>query len=594
MNKEKLRGYLDKVKTTLGKVSKKMWILIGIIAAVVVALAIAAIVYFNTRPYAALISGASDDETATVTSWLQEQGVTDYKTDGSGTILVPQSQVMSLKTRLLQEQYTNTNSPWQGYFERVSALSTVKDRDNAWQITLVEALESTIRGFDNVRDADVYINFGQDNGYVLDPNNRVKASASVRLTMEQGKLLTADQANAIRYLISKGVAGLDVSEVSICDTKGNIYDGLTTGGNADSVDATALALQTEQYWNNSIRAQIEQLLEPMYGEGNYSVGVHSTVELGDKTINEYEVHLPEFAQDGSTNGAGIIGSRFYSYQVRVGDDVAAGGLVGTPTNSDLINYVEEGESVADALARLVGEGNIEYDNSKTQTQLIITAATLKDVTVAVSINTLPNPNEPPKTVDAEYMTQHVAKAAGIQAPLELPDNTTVEDYLGRKISVLGTEFYRAPEPEPELTFLQTLETMGIPSWVVFAAVGGLLLFVIILVTVILLVRRGKKKKLEAEQKAIEELMATAMPGQTVIIGADGQPVTVTVGPDGEAVETPVQLDENGNPVSGADVMDLHTERSMELRQSIRDFVDENMEVAALLIKSWMKEDGDHG
>ena len=54
------------------------------------------------------------------------------------------------------------------------------------------------------------------------------------------------------------------------------------------------------------------------------------------------------------------------------------------------------------------------------------------------------------------------------------------------------------------------------------------------------------------------------------------------------------LDEDGNPVAGANVMDLHTERSMELRQNIRDYVDENMEVAALLIKSWLKEDGDNG
>ena len=72
------------------------------------------------------------------------------------------------------------------------------------------------------------------------------------------------------------------------------------------------------------------------------------------------------------------------------------------------------------------------------------------------------------------------------------------------------------------------------------------------------------------------------------------PDQVQLGSDGQPVEQPVELDENGDPVSGADVMDLHTERSMELRQSIRDFVDENMEVAALLIKSWLKEDGDNG
>ena len=50
----------------------------------------------------------------------------------------------------------------------------------------------------------------------------------------------------------------------------------------------------------------------------------------------------------------------------------------------------------------------------------------------------------------------------------------------------------------------------------------------------------------------------------------------------------------GSEPTGADVMELNTERSMELRQSIREFVDENMEVAALLVKSWLKEDDDNG
>ncbi len=587
MNKEKLKGYWEKVKETLGKVSKKIWILI---AAIVLVLIVAVVIFLNTRPYTPLITGATDEEVSTVITWLGSQGVTDYKMDGSGTILVPESQATSLKTRLLQEQYSNSNSPWQGYFERVSALSTVKDRDNAWLITLQESLEDTIRGFDNVRDATVYINTGEDNRYVLDTNNVVNASASVSLTMQQGKLLTTEQANAIRYLISKGVAGLKVDDVSISDKKGNIYDGLTTGGTADSVDSTALALQTEQWWSNQIRAAIENMLYQAFAEENVSVAVHCNVELGNKTVNEYQVHLPEFAEDGSTNGAGIIGSRYYQYQVRVGDDVVAGGLVGTAGNSNLPIYVEEGEDVVDALGRLVGEGNIEYDNSKTQTQMVITAATLKDVTVAVMIDTADT-----GPIDEDTLTSLVAHAAGIQAPLELPENMTAEEYLARKITVMGTTFVTTPEPEPEPGFLDTINAMGIPTWAFFAAIGGLLLFVVVLVTVILLVRRGKKKKKEAEQKAVEELLATAMPGETtVIIGEDGQPVTVTIGPDGQPVPVEVQLDEDGNPITGADVMDLHTERSMELRQNIRDFVDENMEVAALLIKSWMKEDGDHG
>lgn len=566
---EKLKGYWEKVKTALGKVSKKIWI---IIAVTVAALAIGIVIFLNTRPYATLIAGATGEEMATVQSWLQEQGVTDYKVEGSGTILVPEGQAPSLKARLLQEQYSSANSTYSGYFERVGALSTETERRVAELDALIESYKKTIRQFPGVRDVEVTINLGEDHSYVLDSNNRVEASAGVMLYMQNGRTLTDRQANAIRNYIASGVAGLNVKDVTIEDSDGNPYDG-TGSGVSDAQAASRLKLQLEQEWNDRLQDEIYQYLAGIYGEDNVKVAVNCTVELGDKTVNEYVVHLPKFAEDGSTNGAGIIGSRFYSYQVRVGDDVAAGGIVGTSSNSDLPTYVEEGETLAEALARLVGEGQIEFDNSKTQTQMTITAGTLTNVTVSVAIDTVTNP-----MVNVDRVSAAVATAAGIVPPLELPEGMTAEEYLARKITVLNDAFYRAPEPEPERTFF---ERLGIPEWVVYAALGGLLLFVVILVTVILLVRRRKKRKQAEEQKAVEELLATAMPGQ------------VEIGPDGQPVIQPV-LDENGNPVAGADVMELHTERSMELRQNIRDYVDENMEVAALLIKSWLKEDGDNG
>lgn len=566
---EKLKGYWEKVKTALGKVSKKIWI---IVAVTVAALAIGIVIFLNTRPYATLIAGATGEEMATVQSWLQEQGVTDYKVEGSGTILVPEGQAPSLKARLLQEQYSSANSTYSGYFERVGALSTETERRVAELDALIESYKKTIRQFPGVRDVEVTINLGEDHSYVLDSNNRVEASAGVMLYMQNGRTLTDRQANAIRNYIASGVAGLNVKDVIIEDSDGNPYDG-TGSGVSDAQAASRLKLQLEQEWNNRLQDEIYQYLAGIYGEDNVKVAVNCTVELGDKTVNEYVVHLPKFAEDGSTNGAGIIGSRFYSYQVRVGDDVAAGGIVGTSSNSDLPTYVEEGETLAEALARLVGEGQIEFDNSKTQTQMTITAGTLTNVTVSVAIDSVTNP-----MVNVDRVSAAVATAAGIVPPLELPEGMTAEEYLARKITVLNDAFYRAPEPEPEHSFF---ERLGIPEWVVYAALGGLLLFVVILVTVILLVRRRKKRKQAEEQKAVEELLATAMPGQ------------VEIGPDGQPVIQPV-LDENGNPVAGADVMELHTERSMELRQNIRDYVDENMEVAALLIKSWLKEDGDNG
>lgn len=559
MNKEKLQGYFEKVKTALGKISKKIWIIIG---ATVAALAIGIVIFLNTRPYAPLISGATEEEAGAVLSWLQEQGVTDYRVEGTGTVKVPESQVSALKARLLVDQYSQANSSPTGYFEQVSALSTQADRDRAWLVDARSRMERTISQFPGVRSVTVEINLGEDRGYVLDTNNMVKASASVFLTMQKGKSLTAEQANAIRNYVANSVAGLNVESVSIGDTEGNDYSGQTTGVGTAAA-SSALKLQLERQLIDRLRNGILQALEPIYGPGNVSATVNVEVELGDKTINDYKVTLPDFAQDGETGGRGIIGKQFYTYQFVTPDEAAVGGVVGTPSNAELPTYVEPGDAEAELQGILEEQHQTEYDNSKTQTQMVITAGTISKVTATVGIDAADYPN-----VDVELIRSGVAGAIGIEVPLVLEEGMTAEQYLARQITVINEVFYEEPVPEPEPSGWAAL---GIPLWVVIAAGAGLLVFAIVL-TIILLLRSKKRKKQEAEQRAVEELLATAMPQQT---------------------EDGVQLDENGEPV-GADVMDLHTERSMELRQSIRDYVDENMEVAALLIKSWLKEDGDNG
>ncbi len=559
MNKEKLQGYFEQVKTALGKISKKIWIIIGVTVA---ALAIGIVIFLNTRPYATLIAGATNEEAGAVLSWLQEQGITNYRMEGTGTILVPEGQAASLKARLLVDQYSQANATPTGYFEQVSALSTQADRNRAWLMELQSRMEQTICQFPEVRSATVNINLGEDRGYVLDSNNVVEASAGVILTMQRGKALTDAQANAIRNYVAYSVAGLKVESVSLEDTEGNDYSGQSTGVGTAAA-SSALKLQLERQIRADFEKQILQALTPIYGENNVSVAVTVEVELGDKTINDYKVTLPEFAEDGSTEGRGIPGKQFYTYQFLTPDEGAVGGLVGTPSNSELPTYVDPGDAQAELQSILEERHETEYDNSKTQTQMVITAGTLTKVTATVGIDAKDCPN-----ADLDAILRGSATAIGLVAPLELENGMTEQQYLSRYITVIHDEFNEPVVPEPEPS---GWEALGIPLWVVIAAGAGLLVFAIVL-TIILLLRGKKRKKQEAEQRAVEELLAVAMPQQT---------------------EDGVQLDENGEPV-GADVMDLHTERSMELRQSIRDYVDENMEVAALLIKSWLKEDGDNG
>ena len=578
MNTEKLKGYLDKVKTTLGNISRKIWIIIGVCVAVMAAVIIFLIWSNINKPYAVLIDKANDEEFSSVLTWLQDQGITDYKTEGSSAILVPSSQAVMLKARLLQQQYSTANLSSSVYFERVGALSTQIDREMASKEDLEQQLNAVIRSFSGVLEAKVILNLGEDNGYVLYKNNVVDASASVKVTMQEGKLLSSDQAKAIRNYVAHAVPELKVDNVFLTDSIGNTYSDFSAAtGQSDSI----LKLQVEEEITNRLRTQITQALARVYGgEENVTVVVNPTVELGDKTINTHEVKLPE---GSGSDGRGIIGSEYWVFQFLTPDQGAIGGVVGTTTNADLPTYVEPGQAQAELQRILEEEGNRIYDNSYEDIVMVVHCATLTDLSVAIWVNG--GLYDDPSQINADNVRNWAAAAARIEPTLT--DEMTREEYLNWKIWVNTDPFVTPPvEPGPGDP-TQTGTIWGIPYWVFIAAGVGLLVFAVVF-TLILVLRGKKRKKEEAERQAlIETMMAAAEPGQIVQIGEDGQPVYVTV--SGEPV-----LDEEGNPVTGANVMDLHTEKSMELRQSIRDFVDENMEVAALLLKSWLKEGGEHG
>ena len=81
-------------------------------------------------------------------------------------------------------------------------------------------------------------------------------------------------------------------------------------------------------------------------------------------------------------------------------------------------------------------------------------------------------------------------------------------------------------------------------------------FSLLLIVVLLLAKRRKKKKAEAEAQLA---LAEAAPQQ------------------------PVPAPE------GADIMEMQTEKSVELRQDVRKFAEDNPEIAAQMVKAWLKE-----
>lgn len=525
---EKIKAYWEKAKEVLGKVSKKIWIALA--AVLVVLIAVIVYVVSSNNEYTVLFSDLNSSDVSTIVTYLEDNGITTYRLENGNTILVPTAQEPYLKMRLIAQGYGTSGFAYEYYSENVGMLSTESERSRAWLISLEQKLRACIITLDDVKDAQVNLAQGEDNTYVLDSGNKVEASASVIVTMRDGKLLTDEQAAAIRTLVARGVQGLNVEHVEILDSLGNLY---TSDSDADmSSDSSALKLQLEEKYNNLTRTNVMQVLIPLFGADNVKVGVSCTVDVNHTTQADTAINLPDWA----TNGEGIIGSKIYDNYIVREEGENAGGNVGTTSNSDLPTYVEEEIEPDGNEAEIGASGQVDYDNPRTETYTERTAGYLTDCMVSVSINSTMSGK-----IDTESLKLHIARAAGIS-----------DEYAASKISIYTAPFYVAPvEPEPEWP-------LPIPEWALYAGLGGLLLFMLILILILSGAKKRRKKKeaemLALQQQSLEQMLA-AVPQ-----------------------EEP----------TGADVMHLKSEKSMELRKDIRKFADESPEIAAQIVRSLLR------
>lgn len=569
--KEKLKEVWEKTKTAVGKVSRAVWI---IIAAVVVAIAVGIIIFLNTRPYSILVTGATAGEVTTVTNWLEGRGVRDYRVQGSGTVLVPDRQAAALKAALLTERYSDGTYDYSSYYDNVSMLSTESERNNAWEIAAEEKLAAVITQMEGVEWASVDINPGQDRSYVLDSGNVVEASASVLVRTRDGKVLKDEVAQAIRGYVSHGVQGLSIDDVDLHDTNGNPYIGYLTditGGNADS---SALKLKMEQDYANRIRSEVMNLLVPLFGEENVKCSASVSVDVKTIDITDNETYIPDYIGDEyREKGEGILGIKAGEYVYKATDKSMVGGLVGTEPNSDIPTNVEQDPASDEVDGRWEGSYQKEYENPTRTTRTYYTAGYITDAHVAIGVN-----STTARELNIENLRNTVANAAGIAA-IET-ETMTAAEYLASKVSIYAGPFYQETPTVPDPWGWWPFNDI-IPGWIVLVALAGLLLFIILLIIIIFAAKGHKKKKLaaaalaeeEAQQAALVEAEQERVAAEAALAEAMGMPQTELV---------------------GADVMSLQTEKSMELRQDIRQFVEENPEVAAQLLKVWLRGGEDHG
>lgn len=536
---EKLKEFWEKIKSFFAGMSKRTKIILGIVLAVILIIFLARWIVEQTRPYEVVFRDLTNSDLQQISAYILETGVVGYKIEDN-TILMPEGEADALRAAVYMLGLPNSGGAYETYNSMVGSMSTDTDKETAAQYDLEVKIASTIRNMSGVFDASVTISYGEDRRYVLDSSNMTESSAYVYVELNGTQPLSTEVASGIRLAVSHAVADLSAENVAIVDNMGNTYTNGSSGVGTTS-EASYLKLELEQYVSNQIRTELMGSLSPIYGMANIRFSVGVDVDIDRKMSVSTEYTTPEYGLSDSEDPRGIINSEVWSGAFYGDDGVYVGGLVGATANSDIPMYPADtdGDGVLDWQGYTSGQ--VDYAIPETTTQREELAGVVKDVQIGITINT---DSDNGAVFSAEELTSYVATVTRIHS-----------DYQDEKVAVLFAPF-------SEIVGIAE-EDEGIPGWVWFAIIAGLALFLIIVVIIIIMVRKKKQEEEEALAAAEEEERRLEAEKAAAEIAALA-------------------------PVDGADIMDVNTEKSMELRKDLRTFVGNNPEIAASLLRNLMK------
>jgi flagellar M-ring protein FliF len=277
---------------------------------------------------------------------------------------------------------------------------------------------------------------------------------------------------------------------------------------------------------NDIRKKVTAVLLGPYTADQFKVSVSATVDT-DSLVREELTYLP--SPDG--NNSGVI-SEESTKSDNSSSTQGDGGVSGTSTNSEVPTYQTGGSTGQSSSSS--SESSIKYQVSQTKQQTQKSGAKVEKISIGIAINKSAfDPGE------RESVTQLVAYAAGVSP---------------EAISVQNFQFYEEESPTGPT------EPQGINKLILFGGIGAGVLVLGALVALILL----RKRKKEVVEEGI--IMAR------------------TEGPDealnaafGEAAE-PQEVIKPITPVMDA------------RREEIKQFAKSNPEIAAQMIKTWLRSD----
>lgn len=539
--------------------SRKMLMAIAGGTAAIAIIAVLVLKLGTNTDYSTLFTGLNQEEAQEEVALLQEEGV-DYRfNDKDGAIRVPAVKADQTRAELLSKGYPKSGFTYDMYRNNAGLMTTESDKKQYTLYDLQDRLGAQIRLFEGVQDAKVTIAEAAEQKYALQDNTNTDASASVVVTMEAGQSLNDSKAAAIKNLIARSVRGLNFTNVAVFDADTMMEVGGSAAGEdafGSAKDLTALTSLIE----NNISVNVRRVLEKLYGPGNVAVSVKGTLNMERLIQENTQYSTPEKINEQDKTG--LLNREDTVNENSAASDQGAGGVAGADANADTPRYTNQDntQAIADSYSNSSATREWLYNSVKEQRQ--VDPGVLENATVGIVINT-----DDTTTVTNNQLINLVADSAGIPRDLANQSITIVRAPSQETVPVI------TPPEQP-----QTKED-GLPLPIVIAMIAGGILILLLLLLLLMEKRRRRRKADEyvdaPNMYAVEE---EARAPET-----EAPPVNVL------NTEAGLQMQaENAEMERNEEILNLRMQHSLKLKQNIGEFVDQNPQIAAKLVQSWLR------
>ena len=225
----------------------------------------------SSGPDRVLYTSLTDAERAKVVETLEAGGIGYSIDNGTGALSVAEDDLY--RAKMLVASNAGIAAP-EGAAEMLDAMPLGTSRTlegERLRLARERELMLTIREIDGIESVRVHLATPERSVFVRD-NNPPSASVMVRLV--SGRSLSPPQVAAIVNLVAASVPGMSADAVRVVDQNGRLLS------DPKSAEGEGLTLQREH--EAKLREQIDGLLRPLLGEGNFSAQVQ--VELDQTEV----------------------------------------------------------------------------------------------------------------------------------------------------------------------------------------------------------------------------------------------------------------------------------------------------------------------